>query len=317
VELDAYSQAMHAQAQQQEALDQAQQQQIERLQYLVALAERQFHRVDPDPRLGAAELERRWEHALRELQAAQDAYATQRATRTAVPALSEELRTAFQAVGQHLPHVWAQGHLAPTQKKALLRCLIDTVVIHRPHRDTVHTRIVWKGGEVTTLDLPIPVGAWHELRTHAELERRIITLHQQGLPDAEIAERLTTEGYRSPMAATQLLPSTVRGIRLKQKLFITRSQSHPRRIPGCLTIPQLATLLDVSPYWLYDRIAKGAIQISKDAATGLYLFPDTADMRAQCHQFKDGHRPTLCFVATTTQPNASPTSPGNRSEGCV
>jgi DNA invertase Pin-like site-specific DNA recombinase len=317
VELDAYSQAMQAQAQQQEALDQAHQQQIERLQYLAALAERQFHRVDPDNRLVAAELERRWEHALRELQDAQDAYETPRATRTAVPALSEELRTAFQAVGQHLPRVWAQGHLAPAQKKALLRCLIDTVVIHRPHRDTVHTRIVWKGGEVTTLDLPIPVGAWHELRNHAELERHIITLHHQGLTDDEIAERLTTEGYRSPMDTTQLLPSTVRGIRLKQKLLITRSQSHPRRIPGFLTVPQLATLLDVSPYWLYDRIAKGAIQIAKDAATGLYLFPDTADMREQYHQFKDGHRPTLCFVAPTPSLPVTSAVPDIISEGLV
>src|SRR4029450_3433411 len=111
------------------------------------------------------------------------------------------------------------GHLAPAQQKALLRCLIDTVVIHRPHRDTVHTRIVWKGGEVTILDLPIPVGAWRELRAHAELERRVVELHHQGLLDATIAERLTAEGYRSPMDATKLLPSTVRGIRLKQKLL--------------------------------------------------------------------------------------------------
>jgi DNA invertase Pin-like site-specific DNA recombinase len=317
VELDAYSRAMQTQAQHEEALDHAHRQQLERLQYLAALAERQFHRVAPDNRLVAAELERRWESALRELHDAQDAYATRRATRTAVPVLSEELRTAFQAVGQHLPRMWAQGPLAQAQKKALLRCLIDTVVIHRLHRDTVHTRIVWKGGEVTTLDLPIPVGSWHELRASTALEHRIVELHRQGLPDTTIAERLTAEGYRSPMDATKLLPSTVRGIRLKHKLFITRSQSHPRRIPGCLTVPQLARLLDVSPYWLYDRIAKGAIQIAKDAATGLYLFPDTADMREQYQQFKDGHRPTLCVVATTTTSPVAPASPDTVSEDLV
>ena len=191
------------------------------------------------------------------------------------------------------------------------------MVIQRLHRDTVHTRIVWKGGEVTTLDLPIPVGSWHELRASTELEHRIVELHRQGLPDVTIAERLTAEGYRSPMDAATLLPSTVRSIRLKQKLFITRSQSHPRRIPGFLTVPQLASVLDVSPSWLYDRIAKGAIQIIRDPATKLYLFPDTAETREQCQQFKDGHRPTLCFVATTTQPNVSPASPGNGSEGLV
>jgi DNA invertase Pin-like site-specific DNA recombinase len=298
VELDAYSRALQAQAEQENTLNQAHQQQLERLQYHAALAERQFQRVDPDNRLVAAELERRWETALRELQDAQEAYEARGAIRPVVPILSEELRTAFQAVGQHLPHVWAQGHLAPAQQKALLRCLIDTVVIHRPHRDTVHTRIVWKGGEVTILDLPIPVGAWRELRAHAELERRVVELHHQGLLDATIAERLTAEGYRSPMNATKLLPSTVRGIRLKQKLLITRSQSHPRRIPGFLTVPQLATVLDVSPYWLYDRIAKGALQITREPTTGLYLFPDTADTREQFQQFRTGQRQALCFLAS-------------------
>ena len=316
VELDAYSHAMQAQAVQQETLDHAQRQQVERLQYHAAWAERQFHRVDPDNRLVAAELERRWEHALRELQDAQDAYETRRATRPAVPTLSEELRTAFQAVGQHLPRVWTQGHLAPAQKKALLRCLIDTVVIHRPHRDTVHTRIVWKGGEVTTLDLPIPVGAWRELRAHAELERRVVDLHHQGLLDATIAERLTAQGYRSPMDASQLLPSTVRGIRLKHKLFVTRSQSHPRRIPGCLTVSQLARGLDVSPHWLYDRIAKGTIQIRRDPATGLYLFPDTEETWEQFHKFKNGHLPALCFVAAT-KANVVSASSDKASKGLV
>jgi hypothetical protein len=119
VELDAYSQAMHTQAAQQETLDRAQRQQVERLHYHAAWAARQFHRVAPDHRLVAAALERRWEHALRELQDAQEAYETQRATRLAVPTLSEELRTAFQAVGPPLPRGWAQGHLAPAQKKAL------------------------------------------------------------------------------------------------------------------------------------------------------------------------------------------------------
>jgi DNA invertase Pin-like site-specific DNA recombinase len=315
VELDAYSQAMQAQHQQDEALDHAHRQQLERLQYHAAWAERQFHRVDPDHRLVAAELERRWESALRELQVAQEAYETRRATRTVVPALSEELRAAFQAIGPQLPIVWSQGSLTQAQKKALLRCLIDTVVIHRLHHDTVHTRIVWKGGEVTTLDLPIPVGSWSDLRAHPELERRVVELHHQGLMDATIAERLTAEGYRSPMDATQLLTSTVRGIRLKQKLLVTRSQSHPRRIPGFLTVPQLATALAISPHWLYDRIAKGVIQITRDSATKLYLFPDTAETRDQFQQFKEGRQQRLCFL--TMGPSVSSPSPGTASTGLL
>jgi hypothetical protein len=91
VELDAYRQAMQAQPQQDEALDHAHRQHLERLQYHAAGAERQFHRVAPDHRLGAAELERRWESALRALQGAQAADETRRATRTGGPALVYQL----------------------------------------------------------------------------------------------------------------------------------------------------------------------------------------------------------------------------------
>lgn len=59
--------------------------------------------------------------------------------------------------------MWSQDLLSQPQKKALLRCLIDKVVIHRTQRDTAQTRIVWKGGEVTAMALPIPVGSWSEL----------------------------------------------------------------------------------------------------------------------------------------------------------
>ena len=48
-------------------------QQLERKRYEAALAERQFNRVDPDNRLVAAELERRWEAALNEVRAAEEA----------------------------------------------------------------------------------------------------------------------------------------------------------------------------------------------------------------------------------------------------
>ncbi len=55
-ELDAYTQAIQAQQQTDQSIERAQQQQLERLRYQVALYERQYHRVDPDNRLVAAEL---------------------------------------------------------------------------------------------------------------------------------------------------------------------------------------------------------------------------------------------------------------------
>ena len=53
----------------------ARRQQIERLRYQAQLAERQFHKSDPDNRLVTGELERRWEEALRALKSAEEALA--------------------------------------------------------------------------------------------------------------------------------------------------------------------------------------------------------------------------------------------------
>ena len=248
--------------------------------------------LDPDNRLVAAELERRWEAALRELNQAEDTYAQRK---TPVPlALPADLKAAFSYIGKQLPGLWNTDKLSSAQKKALLRCLIDKVVVHRAARDCVHTRIVWKGGESSVLDIPITVGSVAELSGADTMEKRILALSKKGHADAEIAEQLTAAGHRSPMR-DHVLPSTVQGIRLKHRILIERSQSHPRRIPGHLTVPQLARALGVNKHWVYDRIHNGTIQITRDAQTGLYLFPDHPATLEQFKQLQAGKLHKLRF----------------------
>lgn len=293
VELDAYEKALKTQQQSLETVERAHSQQIQRLQYQVALAERQFNRVDPDNRLVAAELEQRWENTLRELKLAQENYAQRRRPQT-VDQIPKELKAAFITIGQKLPELWHSHNLTQVQKKSLLRCLIDKVVIHRVLRDTVRTRIIWKGGDSTTVDLTIPVGSFAEMTNATELENRIIAMSQQGIDDQTIALTLTELGYRSPLCKT-LLPSTVKTLRLKHHIFQNRSQSHPRLISGYLTVPQLAKSLELSPHWIYDRIHKGTIALRRDETTGLYLFPDLPETLKQLHKLKAGEIYNLRF----------------------
>jgi hypothetical protein len=146
---------------------QARWQQIERLRYQATLAQRQFNRVDPDNRLVAAELEARWEAALRELKQAEES-AAQADQVIVVPfALTAELKAAFTAIGEKLPQIWEQDLLSREQKKALLRCLIEKVVLHRVARDCAQARIVWMGGETTTLRIPMSVRKLSELSSPA------------------------------------------------------------------------------------------------------------------------------------------------------
>jgi hypothetical protein len=132
-------------------------------------------------------------------------------------------------------------------------------------------------------------------RDVAEMERIILDLSRAGKLDEEIAAYLTALGHRSPMEPNFVLPSTVRGIRIKHGIFQVRSQSHPRSIPGCLTVSQVAQTLDISTHWIYDRIHNGCIQVSKDAKTGLFLFPDNPDTLELFRKLKSGDLKNLRF----------------------
>jgi len=287
VELDVYAAAVATQQATAQNVTHAHHQHLERLRYEATLAGRQFNHVDPDNRLVAAELEKRWEGALADLKQAEETEATRIISPPSLLALNSELQTAFRAIGQHLPALWQQGLISQRHKKALLRALIDKVVVHRFARDQMQARIVWKGGETTTFVIPVPIGTFKELAGAEDMERLILERSAAGILDEEIAQELTDLGYRSPMGLV-VLPSTVKGIRLKQGIFHKRSQSHPRRIKGMLTISQIATALDIDPHWIYDRIHNGTIQVDKDPTTRLFLFPDSPTTLEQFRQLRSG-----------------------------
>ena len=140
-------------------------QQIERLRYHAGLAERQYNQTDPDNRLVAAELERRWEAALRDLKDAEERFRHEQQQPRAPEGLGPEERDAFLQAGKTIPDLWRQDLLSPQLKKAFLRSLIDKVVVHRSAPDTLQVRIVWRGGDTTTTSLPVTVGSLSRLST--------------------------------------------------------------------------------------------------------------------------------------------------------
>ena len=294
IELDVYARAVAAQRHADAEAERARQQQLERLRYQVALAQRQYNRCDPDNRLVAAELEARWEAALRELKQAEEA-ATQARAEPVVPfGLTAELQAAFSHIGARLPQLWGTPMLSQPQRKALLRCLIDKVVLQRVAPAQAQVRIVWRGGETTTLLVPVPVKRLAALPRIAEMEQLICELFAEGQRDEAIAARLTALGHRSP-SSQAVLPNTVRCIRLQHRLFQKRSQSHPRRIAGCLTVPQIAHALAVPVHWIYDHIHRGTIAITKDPTTRLYLFPDRPQTLKRLKELKAGTRRHIRF----------------------
>jgi DNA invertase Pin-like site-specific DNA recombinase len=293
-ELDVFDKVVASLSKEREQVHRARRQQVERLRYQARLAERQYEKADPDNRLVAAELERRWESALRDLKQAEDDFESDTNEQCLLEPLDLETRRALTEAGQRLPEWWRTDRFTREQKKALLRSLIDKVVVHRTAPDRVHCRVVWKGGETTDADIAVTVGSWSRLASGQEIEESILELARQGRSDEEIARNLTGRGHHSPRHTT-VLPSSVQIVRLRYGILRSRKQSHPRRIAGFLTVPQLTAKLGFERSWIYDRIHNGTIQVALNTDRKLYLFPDTPATVAQFRRLRAGKLNSLRF----------------------
>ena len=160
-ELDLYAHAREQRRQQQVEVDRAQHYTLQRLEHAAEQARRRSEAVDPAYRLVAAELEQRWEAALQALQEAREQYARLQRRPDKAPEnvdVPPELREALRSLGQSLPTLWQHAMCSRAQRKALRRCLIDTVALDRRAPDAIAVRIVWRGGAVRELVVPCTVG---------------------------------------------------------------------------------------------------------------------------------------------------------------
>jgi DNA invertase Pin-like site-specific DNA recombinase len=273
-ELDALSRARRTQQQVNSALRTSAERQLERLRYAAALAERQFNRVDPDNRLVAAELERRWEAALSEVRAAEESVAQQSSPQNIVQmGMGKGFQEKVIRLAGRLPQIWTDPATTDAQRKALLRCLVEKVVLDRGERDVALARIVWRGGTVTNLEVKLKVNSVAKLTRGMEMRDRVLDLVHDGTPDDKIAAVLTAEGHRSPNCQTKVLTTTVQQIRRDAGLEAAEPHRRWLHDASLLSPPELAARLNIPVNWLYVQIRHKRLLIDRQS-TGGYLFRD-------------------------------------------
>ena len=180
-----------------ERLHQHWRQRLERAGYDMQRAERQYQSVEPENRLVARTLEQRWEESLRlerQLREEYDRFAAE----TPI-GLSEADVQRIRAASQDTSALWRAPATTPADRKAIVRCLVDRVVVHvEPRSEYVDTTIHWHGGFMSQHQVVRPVGGYDQLRDYDLLVERIKTLHQAGQTVPAIAQRLNREGFVPP-----------------------------------------------------------------------------------------------------------------------
>lgn len=171
-------------------------QDIERARYEVSLARRQYDAVDPENRLVARQLERRFERALRELQEI-GSEARRQLERLEEP-LSAAERKRLEEYAEDLQLLWNAPTTRAQDRKRIARCLIESVVVRKPVEGSKLTAEVhWKGGQVTTVEVARGKTGVHRYACPAEVVDLVRTLAGE-FSDGQIARILRRKRLKTP-----------------------------------------------------------------------------------------------------------------------
>ncbi len=169
---------------------------LERAQYEVNRAFRQYNTVEPENRLVARQLEQQWEAALQAVAALQVEY-DRVVAQEPVPLRAEERETIRQ-VAEDIPALWHASSTTAADRQSLVRQLVDRVVVTlQGNTEQMLVEVQWAGGDRTCVPLIRPVRSLKQLSYYPDLLQRVIELRTEGADAQRIACCLSAEGWRS------------------------------------------------------------------------------------------------------------------------
>src|SRR6266849_6475988 len=163
----------------------------EQLEYEAKKAFEQYDAVDARNRLAAAELERRWNERLEEIQTVKERLSSLYEKRYS---LSAEEEARIRLMGENFAEIWHSDRCPPTLKKMIMRTTIEEIIVRNDaERKTLQLTIHWKGGAHTQLEMERPRSATDTATSMEALEiiRRMAVRHG----DDQIASVLNRLGY--------------------------------------------------------------------------------------------------------------------------
>jgi hypothetical protein len=251
--------------------------------------------VDPDNRLVARHLDQDWNTRLTEVDPLEHEYAR----RPAAPAapLSAPEREKILALAQDLPALWQAPTTTQTQRKQLLRVLIQEVTLRRQDQ-VIQLAMRWQTNACTTLEVARPPRSGEARRTAPAGIERVRALAPTHT-DAHIAAQRHAEGLR-PGASVTFTTTKSYWIRYAYGIASGCPQAPGacpggRRGDGRYRAKAAAALLNVDVSTIADWCHSGrleAIQTAPHRPRWIILTPELiATRRRPCRQRKPRSHP--------------------------
>jgi DNA invertase Pin-like site-specific DNA recombinase len=231
---------------------------LQKARYEASLAERRYAACDPDNRLIAAQLEKSWETALRQVEACQARLEpardiTQLANSADFLGLANDLETA-----------WISPTVSMRSRQQLLRALVVDIIadVDEAARDVILT-IHWRGGQHSQLRVRKPKSGEHGCRTPDEALAVIRSMAARW-PDEHIAASLNRMGMRTGQGKTW----TAHRVSSLRRVHGIHAYLSAEKDGEWLTMRDAAAALAVSSYTIRRLIKTGvlpAVQVVPDA----------------------------------------------------
>ena len=225
---------------------------LEQARYEVTHARRQYDAVDPDNRLVAGELERRWNERLAAVARLEEQL--QSLQNEPPRALRDDERATLLALADDLPRLWNHPAASSETRKRILRAILKEIIV-TVDANRLCLVLHWQGGDHTRLEVAKNRTGQNRWKTDVETVQLVCELARI-LPDHSIAPVLNRLRIRSAKGQswTQL---RVRNFRGAHQIAVYREGERAERHE--LILHEAASRLGVSRMTVVRLIRDGVL----------------------------------------------------------
>ena len=225
---------------------------LEQARFEAKRMQRQYDAVDPDNRLVAGELERRWNATLVAVKAIKEELETLVSQRP--EALGDDERRRLLQMGSDLEAAWDHPSATAATRKRIIRAVLNEIVV-RIEEDQIQLLLHWQGGDHTALTVRKNRTGHHRWAAAPATEELIRALARL-MPDKAIASLLNREGKKTGRL-NGWTQSRVCTFRNQHGIAVYREGERAAR--GEVTLNEAADLLGCSAMTALRMIREGVL----------------------------------------------------------